>query len=57
MSIQIQVIFYSMVGRVYRMAEAVAEGAKQALGAEVSPLLGARTHSGRCARKTRCQGR
>jgi len=36
MSIQIQVIFYSMVGRVYRMAEAVAEGAKQVLGAEVS---------------------
>ena len=36
MSIKIQVIFYSMYGHVYRMAEAVAEGAKQVLGAEVS---------------------
>ena len=33
MSIKIQVIFYSMYGHVYRMAEAVAEGAKQVLGA------------------------
>ena len=36
MSIKIQVIFYSMYGHVYRMAEAVAEGAKQVLGTEVS---------------------
>jgi hypothetical protein len=36
MSIKIQVIFYSMYGHVYRMAEAEAEGAKQVLGAEVS---------------------
>ena len=33
---KIQVIFYSMYGHVYRMAEAVAEGAKQVPGAEVS---------------------
>src|SRR5215469_17474239 len=36
MSIKVQVIFYSMYGHVYRMAEAVAEGAKQVPGAEVS---------------------
>jgi NAD(P)H dehydrogenase (quinone) len=36
MSIKVQVIFYSMYGHVYRMAEAVAEGAKQLPGAEVS---------------------
>lgn len=36
MSIKIQVIFYSMYGHVYRMAEAVAEGARQVAGAEVS---------------------
>ena len=36
MSIRVQVIFYSMYGHVYRMAEAVAEGAKQVPGAEVS---------------------
>ncbi len=33
---KIQVIFYSMYGHVYRMAEAVAEGARQVPGAEVS---------------------
>lgn len=37
MSTKVQVIFYSMYGHVYRMAEAVAEGAKNA-GAEVSLL-------------------
>lgn len=37
MSIKVQVVFYSMYGHVYKMAEAVAEGAKQA-GAEVSLL-------------------
>ncbi len=36
MSIKVQVIFYSMYGHVYRMAEAVVEGARQASGAEVS---------------------
>jgi len=36
MSIKVQVIFYSMYGHVYRMAEAVVEGAKQVDGAEVS---------------------
>ncbi|HTP67288.1 MAG TPA: NAD(P)H:quinone oxidoreductase [Dongiaceae bacterium] len=36
MSIKVQVIFYSMYGHVYKMAEAVAEGAKQVSGAEVS---------------------
>jgi NAD(P)H dehydrogenase (quinone) len=36
MSIKVQVIFYSMFGHVYRMAEAIVEGAKQVPGAEVS---------------------
>jgi NAD(P)H dehydrogenase (quinone) len=36
MNVKVQVIFYSMWGHVYRMAEAVAEGAKQVSGAEVS---------------------
>lgn len=36
MSIKVQVIFYSMYGHVYRMAEAVVEGAKQVPGADVS---------------------
>jgi NAD(P)H dehydrogenase (quinone) len=35
---KVQVIFYSMYGHVYRLAEAVAEGARQAAGAEVSLL-------------------
>src|SRR4051812_5911103 len=33
---KIHVIFYSTYGHVYRMAEAVAEGAKQVAGADVS---------------------
>jgi NAD(P)H dehydrogenase (quinone) len=33
---KVQVIFYSMYGHVYRLAEAVAEGARQVAGAEVS---------------------
>ncbi len=33
---KIQLIFYSMYGHIYRMAEAVAEGARQVAGAEVS---------------------
>jgi NAD(P)H dehydrogenase (quinone) len=36
MSIKVQVVFYSMYGHVYRMAEAIAEGVKQVPGAEVS---------------------
>jgi len=36
MSIKVQVVFYSMYGHVYRMAETVVEGAKQVPGAEVS---------------------
>jgi NAD(P)H dehydrogenase (quinone) len=36
MSIKVQVIFYSMYGHVYKMAQAVAEGVKQVPGAEVS---------------------
>lgn len=34
--VNIQIIFYSMYGHVYQMAEAVAEGAKQIPGANVS---------------------
>jgi NAD(P)H dehydrogenase (quinone) len=33
---KVQVIFYSMYGHVYRLAEAVAEGARQVAGAEVN---------------------
>ncbi len=33
---KIQVVFYSMYGHVHKMAEAVAEGARQVAGAEVS---------------------
>lgn len=36
MSVQVQVVFYSMYGHVWRMAEAVAEGAKRVVGAEVA---------------------
>lgn len=36
MSIKVQVVFYSMYGHVYRMAEAVVEGAKRVPGTEVS---------------------
>ena len=36
MSIKVQVIFYSMYGHVYKMAQAIVEGAKQVPGAEVS---------------------
>ena len=32
---KIQVVFYSMYGHIYRMAEAIAEGARQVEGAEV----------------------
>jgi len=33
---KIQVVFYSMYGHIYRMAEAVAEGAREVKGADVS---------------------
>jgi NAD(P)H dehydrogenase (quinone) len=36
MSIKVQVIFYSMYGHVFKMAQAVSEGVKQVSGAEVS---------------------
>jgi len=36
MSIKVQVIFYSMYGHVYKMAQAIVEGAKQVPGTEVS---------------------
>jgi NAD(P)H dehydrogenase (quinone) len=35
MSTKVQVIFYSMYGHVYKMAEAIAEGARQVSGADV----------------------
>ena len=36
MSVKVQVVFYSMYGHIYKMAQAVAEGAKSVAGAEVS---------------------
>ncbi|HUW62973.1 MAG TPA: NAD(P)H:quinone oxidoreductase [Candidatus Bathyarchaeia archaeon] len=36
MPVKIQVVFYSMYGHVYRMAEAVAEGARDVAGTEVT---------------------
>jgi NAD(P)H dehydrogenase (quinone) len=36
MSVKVQVIFYSMYGHVFKMAQAVAEGAREVAGAEVS---------------------
>ena len=36
MAVRVQIIFYSMYGHVYRMAEAVAQGAREVQGAEVS---------------------
>lgn len=35
MSVKVQVIFYNTYGHVYRLAEAIAEGTRQAAGAEV----------------------
>jgi NAD(P)H dehydrogenase (quinone) len=34
--VKIQIVFYSMYGHIYRLAEAVAEGARSVAGAEVS---------------------
>ena len=36
MSVKVQVIFYSMYGHIYKMAEAIAAGAREFPGAEVS---------------------
>ncbi|HEY8715468.1 MAG TPA: NAD(P)H:quinone oxidoreductase [Candidatus Acidoferrum sp.] len=36
MGVKVQVIFYSMYGHIYKMAQAIVEGAKQVPGAEVS---------------------
>jgi len=36
MTVKVQVVFYSMYGHIYRMAEAVAEGAREVDGAEVA---------------------
>ncbi len=33
---KVQIVFYSMYGHIYRMAEAIAEGARQVSGAEVT---------------------
>ncbi len=38
MSVKIQVVFYSMYGHIYKMAEAVAEGARSVGGTEVRML-------------------
>jgi NAD(P)H dehydrogenase (quinone) len=43
MSVRIQVIFYSLYGHIYRMAEAVAAGAREVPGAEVELLQVAET--------------
>jgi len=36
MTVKVQVVFYSMYGHIYRMAEAIAEGAREVADAEVS---------------------
>ena len=36
MSVRVHVVFYSMYGHIYRMAEAIAEGAREVAGAEVT---------------------
>ncbi|MGD0205091.1 MAG: flavodoxin domain-containing protein, partial [Dehalococcoidia bacterium] len=38
MAMKVKVIFYSMYGHTYRLAEAVAEGAREVKGAEVELL-------------------
>src|SRR4051812_2478530 len=38
MPVKVQIVFYSLYGHVYRMAEAVAEGARQVPGAQVELL-------------------
>src|SRR5438128_916559 len=36
MPVRVQIVFYSLYGHVYRMAEAVAQGVREVQGAEVS---------------------
>ena len=48
MRIKVQMIFYSLYGQVYNMAQAVVEGAKQLPGAEVSLYHCGRVDSRRC---------
>lgn len=43
MAVKVQVIFYSLHGHVYRMAQAVAEGARSVAGAQVELLQVAET--------------
>ena len=43
MAIKVQVIFYSMYGHVYRLAEAIAEGAREISGTEVEVFQVAET--------------
>jgi len=43
MAVKTQVIFYSMYGHMWKMAEAVAEGARQVPGAQVELLQVAET--------------
>ena len=43
MAVKVQVIFYSTYGHVFRLAEAVAEGAREVAGAEVQVLRVAET--------------
>jgi len=43
MSVKVQIIFYSLYGHIYRMAEAVAEGARQVPGAQVEVFQVAET--------------
>ena len=43
MAVRVQVIFYSLYGHVYRLAEAVAEGARSVAGAQVELLQVAET--------------
>ena len=45
MSVKVQVIFYSLYGHVYRLADAVADGARQVPGAQVELLQVAETLS------------
>ena len=42
MSVNVHVVFYSMYGHIYQMAEAVAEGAREVAGAEVGAVPGGR---------------
>jgi NAD(P)H dehydrogenase (quinone) len=43
MPVKVQIIFYSLYGHIYRMAEAVAEGARQVPGAQVDVFQVAET--------------